>query len=88
LGIDNLHNQEESVLSRINEEFSHANKTIHYKMVECSYCRNKWYDTMENAQSISVHGCCLRCRYQPSCVTVEHEIEPGLDAGNRYKINN
>jgi hypothetical protein len=82
LGIDNLHNQEESVLSRINEEFSRATKTIHYEMVRCPICGKKWLDTADNAQCIREYGCCLCCRYKPSCVTVEHEIEAGLDAGN------
>ncbi len=80
MGIDNLHNQEESVLSRINEGFCQATKTIHYKMVECPYCRNKWYDIMENAQCVKLTGKCLQCRYRPSCVTVNIELEPGLSA--------
>jgi len=82
LGIDNLYNQEAAVLSRINEEFSHADETIHYEMVRCPSCDQKWFDTANNAQCIRVHGCCLHCRYKPSCVTVEYEIEPGLDMGN------
>jgi len=60
-------------------------ETIHYEMVECPCCRNKWLETMDNAHCIRVHGCCLRCRYQPSCVTVEYKIEPGLDVGSGYE---
>jgi hypothetical protein len=81
LGIDNLHNQEESVLSRINDEFSHAAETIHYEMVRCPSCNKKWLDTTDNAQCIKLQGCCLRCIHQPSCVTVNIELESGLDAG-------
>jgi len=58
---------------------------IHYEMIRCPICGKKWHDTMDNAQCIRVHGCCLRCRYQPSCVTVETEIEAGLDTGIRYE---
>jgi len=54
-------------------------KTIHYEMVRCPSCDKKWFDTTDNAQCIRVHGCCLRCRYQPSCVTVSIELEPGLN---------
>jgi hypothetical protein len=53
-------------------------ETIHYDMVRCPSCDKKWPDIADNAQCIRVHGCCLRCRYKPSCVTVEYEIEPGL----------
>jgi len=57
-------------------------KTIYYKMIECPHCHNKWSETIDNAQCIKLNGKCLRCCYQPSCVTVNIELEPGLNAEN------
>jgi len=56
-------------------------ETIHYEMVECPMCRYKWPDMADNADCVRLHGKCLRCRYgcSTSCVTVDIEIEPGLD---------
>lgn len=57
-------------------------------MIKCPNCERRWFEDTTHAKMIERTGKCTVCNDQAdeewfqSCVTVAHELEPGLEEGN------